>query len=78
VTTHEGDIRGMLGNQYAPYYTGAMLSLLIKAGFAHDPRIEKGMRWLLKMRQDDGGWVIGSPGVVGAAELTNWVRFQFP
>jgi len=68
--TDEGDIRGMLGNQYAPYYTGAMLSLLIKAGFAHDPRIEKGMRWLLKMRQDDGGWVIGSPGVVGAAGLT--------
>ncbi len=30
--TGEGDIRGMLANQYAPYYTGAIMSLLIKAG----------------------------------------------
>jgi hypothetical protein len=61
--TEEGDIRGMLGNQYAPYYTGAILYLLIKAGYAEDPRAEKGIRWLLSVRQDDGGWVIGSPGL---------------
>lgn len=58
--TEEGDIRGMLGNQYAMYYTGAIMSLLIKAGYQNDPRIEKGFKWLLHMRQDDGGWV-GSP-----------------
>jgi hypothetical protein len=56
--TDEGDIRGMIGNQYATYYTGAMLALLIKAGYQDDPRIEKGINWLLSMRQDDGGWTV--------------------
>lgn len=55
--TEEGDIRGFLGNQYAMYYTGAIMSLLIKAGYENDLRIEKGFKWLLKMRQNDGGWV---------------------
>ncbi len=56
--TDEGDIRGMIGNQYATYYTGAILSLLIKAGYQADERVEKGMAWLLSMRQKDGGWTI--------------------
>jgi hypothetical protein len=56
----EGDIRGLLANQHAMYYTGAILAILIRAGYAEDPRIERGMQWLLTMRQDDGGW-IGSP-----------------
>jgi hypothetical protein len=56
--TADGDIRGMIGNQYATYYTGAMLKLLINAGYEEDPRVEKGMRWLLDMRQDDGGWIV--------------------
>jgi len=60
----EGDIRGVLGNQYAPYYTGAILYLLIKAGYEKDKRVEKGMKWLISMRQNDGGWVIGSPGLI--------------
>jgi len=55
--TREGDIRGFLANQYAMYYTGALMSLLIRAGYQNDWRIEKGFEWLLKMRQDDGGWV---------------------
>ncbi|MBC8225402.1 hypothetical protein H8E65_12490 [Candidatus Bathyarchaeota archaeon] len=56
--TGEGDIRGMIGNQYATYYTGAIMAHLIEAGYAEDPRIEGGFRWLLSMRQDDGGWTI--------------------
>jgi len=56
--TTEGDIRGFIGNQYATYYTGAVLSLLIKAGYTDDARVEKGMQWLLSMRQSDGGWTI--------------------
>lgn len=56
--TDAGDIRGMIGNQYATYYTGAIMSLLIKAGYENDPRIEKGFQWLLSMRQNDGGWTI--------------------
>jgi hypothetical protein len=67
--TEEGDFRGFLGNQYAPYYTGLVMALLIKAGYADDPRIEKGFQWLLSMRQNDGGWVIGSPGWLGIPDL---------
>jgi hypothetical protein len=54
--TGEGDFRGFLANQYANYYTGALMSLLIKAGYEDDLRIEKGFQWLLSMRQDDLGW----------------------
>lgn len=68
--TREGDIRGVLANQYAPYYTGAILYLLIKAGYGDDNRVAAGLRWLLSVRQADGGWVIGSPGIVGLGRLT--------
>lgn len=54
----QGDIRGIAGNQYATYYTGVILADLTKAGYARDPRIEKGLQWLLSMRQNDGGWTI--------------------
>jgi len=56
--TADGDIRGLIANQHATYYTGAIMALLIKAGYAHDPRIERGFKWLLSMRQDDGGWTV--------------------
>ena len=56
--TTEGDIRGIIGNQSMPYYHGALLELLIKAGYGDDPRVEKGLTWLLSMRQDDGGWIV--------------------
>jgi hypothetical protein len=67
--TDEGDIRGILGNQYMPYYHGAILTLLIKAGYAEDTRVHKGLTWLLAMRQDDGGWIIPAQ-VVPAKEKT--------
>ena len=54
--TAEGDIRGIFGNQYITHYTAGMLELLVKAGYAGDPRVEAGYRWLLSVRQDDGGW----------------------
>jgi len=56
--TEEGDIRGILGTQYMPYYHGAILKLLIKAGYADDARVERGLQWLLSMRQHDGGWIV--------------------
>jgi hypothetical protein len=34
------------------------MEVLIKAGYADDPRIARGFEWLLGMRQDDGGWAI--------------------
>lgn len=54
----EGDVRGILGNQYMPYYHGAMLELIIKAGYDNDPRIKLGLEWLLSTRQEDGGWIV--------------------
>jgi hypothetical protein len=54
----EGDIRGIYGNQYTPNYTAGITELLTKAGYQEDPRIEKAFRWLLSIRQDDGGWAI--------------------
>ncbi|MBM4241463.1 MAG: terpene cyclase/mutase family protein [Euryarchaeota archaeon] len=56
--TEEGDFRGIYGNQYATTYSPAIMELLIKAGYADDPHIEAGFRWLLSIRQDDGGWAI--------------------
>lgn len=56
--TDAGDIRGILGRQYSPYYTAAIVELLIKAGYSEDHRIEKAFKWLSHMRQDDGGWAI--------------------
>jgi len=54
----EGDFRGIYGNQYAPTYTGAILELLVKAGYGDDRRAQRAFRWLLAARQDDGGWAI--------------------
>ncbi len=68
--TDEGDIRGFIGNQYAPYYTGLVVALLITAGYQNDIRIIKALEWLLSVRQNDGGWVIGSPGITGNPNLS--------
>jgi len=56
--TSEGDIRGIYGNQYATTYVGAIMELLVKAGYAKDPRIATTFNWLLATRQSDGGWAI--------------------
>jgi hypothetical protein len=56
--TDEGDIRGIVGNQYMPYYHGETLAQLITAGYGDDPRTKKGLEWLLTMRQEDGGWIV--------------------
>lgn len=61
--TEEGDIRGILGNQTMPYYFGAIAELLIKAGYGSDPRLEKGLDWLLTQRQDDAGWIVPAQAV---------------
>jgi hypothetical protein len=70
--TPEGDIRGFIGNQYATYYTGYVLSLLIRAGYESDPRVEKGFKWLLSMRQNDGGWTI--PLLTHEYDRETWIK----
>jgi hypothetical protein len=61
--TEDGDIRGILGNQYMPYYHGALLELLIKAGYDGDARVLRGLEWLLAVRQADGGWIVPTQAV---------------
>jgi hypothetical protein len=56
--TEEGDFRGIYGTQYTTTYSGAIMELLIKAGYENDHHILKGFEWLLSIRQDDGGWAI--------------------
>ena len=56
--TDEGDFRGIYGHEYSPNYTAGVLEVLIHAGYAHDRRVEKGLRWLMAMRQNDGGWAV--------------------
>ncbi len=58
--TEEGDFRGIYGNQYSPNYTAAIMELLIKSGYQSDVRVENAFRWLLSIRQNDGGWAIPS------------------
>jgi hypothetical protein len=54
--TKEGDFRGLFRNQYVVHYTGTILEILSKVGYAADPRVQRGLDWLLSVRQDDGGW----------------------
>ena len=34
------------------------MELLIKSGYSEDKRIDKGFKWLITKRQNDGGWAI--------------------
>jgi hypothetical protein len=44
------------GKSVALHFQGWALSALCRAGFENDERVEKGTRFLLSLRQDDGGW----------------------
>ena len=55
--TKEGEFKGMYGNQYSPNYSASITEFLIKAGYEGEI-IEKSLDWLLRMRQNDGGWAI--------------------
>jgi hypothetical protein len=54
IQTKEGDFRGIYGNQYSPNYSATMMEFLIMAGYD----VDKGLKWLLKARQEDMGWAI--------------------
>jgi squalene cyclase len=56
--TEEGDFRGIYGREYSPNYTSGVIAVLAHAGYDSDPRVARGLRWLVAMRQDDGGWAI--------------------
>jgi len=54
----EGDFRGAYLNEYAPTYHALILELLCMFGKDEDPKVQKGFRWLIRNKQQDGGWVI--------------------
>lgn len=56
--SEEGDFRGAYLNEYAPTYHALTLELLCLYGLDKDERTQKGFRWILDNRQEDGGWVI--------------------
>ncbi len=56
--TDEGDFRGIYGKEYSPNYTAGVLEVLIHAGYDGDVRVDRGLRWLMTMRQEDGGWAV--------------------
>ncbi|MBN1605599.1 MAG: hypothetical protein JW940_03160 [Polyangiaceae bacterium] len=58
--TAEGDYRGIYGTQPAHTYTPALMEVLIEAGYAQHPSIQRAFRWLLATRQEDGGWAIAA------------------
>jgi hypothetical protein len=72
--TEEGDIRGILGNQYMPYYHGAILALLIQAGYRNEAFIQRGLDWLLSMRQADGGWIVPVQALTSSARSEDMWR----
>jgi hypothetical protein len=76
--TREGDIRGILGNQYMPYYHAVLLEELIKAGYVDDDRVLKGLDWLLTMRQEDEGWIIPFQGVRAKLKNKLWEKAAIP
>jgi hypothetical protein len=77
--TKEGDFRGIYGTQYSPNYSAAIMELLIKAGYEDDSQVEKGFKWLLSIRQDDGGWVIPiRTHNVKWSEIVNSKEILFP
>jgi hypothetical protein len=54
----EGDFRGAYLNEYAPTYHALILELLCMFGKDKDQKIQKGFRWFVRNKQEDGGWVI--------------------
>lgn len=56
--TKEGDFRGAYLNEYSPTYHALILELLCLFGKDDDKRVQKGFRWLIRNKQNDGGWVI--------------------
>lgn len=54
----EGDFRGAYLNEYSPTYHALTLEILCLYGMENDKKTQKGFRWIIKSRQNDGGWVI--------------------
>ena len=58
IQSKEGDFRGAYIHEYAPTYHSLILEILCLFGFHDSAEVEKGFQWLMKNRQNDGGWAI--------------------
>lgn len=57
--TDEGYIPGPASPHFPDtHYNGYALRMMVKFGLRRDPRVQKLVKWLLKMQRPDGGWVI--------------------
>jgi len=56
--SREGDFRGVYPSEYAPNYHALTLEILCRFGMEENKKVQKGFRWLIRNRQDDGGWAI--------------------
>jgi len=56
--TKAGDFRGAYIHEYAITYHALILEIVSLFGFHDAPEVEKGYQWLMKNRQNDGGWAI--------------------
>lgn len=48
--------RGLGGRGSEACFTGNLTRMMIRFGYADDPRIKKGLDWLVKAQKEDGGW----------------------
>lgn len=70
-----GDFRGAYLNEYAPTYHALTLEILCLYGMDKDKRTQKGFRWLMNNKQDNGGWVIPYR-TIDKAELKSRYNFE--
>jgi hypothetical protein len=73
--TKSGDFRGAYLNEYAPTYHALTLETMCLYGLDKDDRIQKGFRWTIRNRQNDGGWVIPYR-TIGQEELKQRYNFE--
>ncbi len=57
-----GGVGGMSGVHGHHCYTGNMLRALIRFGYGDDPRVRKGLDWLVRTAHPKGGWTCWSFG----------------
>jgi hypothetical protein len=56
--TKEGDFRAASINEYTPGFHALTLEVLCRYGLDGERPVAKGFRWILRNRQNDGGWAI--------------------
>lgn len=73
--TKEGDFRGAYLNEYAPTYHALTLEILCMFGLDSDKRVQKAFRWIIRHKQNEGGWVIPYR-TIDKAELKSRYNFE--